>query len=64
MLVVINAYSKYPEVEVVNSTTAWEVMLKLEKNHGYPWFGAGTLDRHWTPNLGARDNGLPKIFGN
>jgi hypothetical protein len=39
MLVVIDAYSRFPEVEIVSSTSAKSTILKLERifaTHGIP----------------------------
>ena len=41
LMVVIDAYSKFPEVDLVNSTSASATLPKLERifaTHGFPHF--------------------------
>ena len=49
ILVVIDAYSRFPEVEIVKSTSAASTIAKFER----------VFATHWLPNIIKSDNGPP-----
>ena len=49
LLVVIDAYSRFPEVNIVRSTSPAAIIPKLDQifaTHGIPWFWAATMVHH------------------